>query len=88
MLKTEKLNMADQQKRNFRLLMMSVISERFILREDMRKYLKKLSLMNQSYSGLNFQVRRIAKKLRLRIGLIMRLGIHTGIILLQKSIVV
>ena len=80
--------MADQQKRNFRLLMMSVNNERFTLREGMRKYLKKLSLMNQSYSGLNFQVRKIAKKLSLRIGLIMRLGIHTEIILLQKSIVV
>ena len=61
---------------------------RFILREDMRKYLKKLSLMNQNYSGLNSQVRKIAKKLSLRIGLIMRLGIHTEIILLQKSIAV
>ena len=88
MLKTEKLSMVDQQKRNFRLLMMLVIKEKFILREDMRKYLKKLSLMNQNYSGLNSQVRKIAKKLSLRIGLIMRLGIHTGIILLQKSIVV
>ena len=69
--------MVDQQKRNFRLLMMLVIKEKFILREDMRKYLKKLSLMNQNYSGLNSQVRKIAKKLSLRIGLIMRLGIHT-----------
>ena len=88
MLKTEKLSMVDQQKRNFRLLMMLVIKEKFILREDMRKYLKKLSFMNQNYSGLNSQVRKIAKKLSLRIGLIMRLGIHTEIILLQKSTVV
>ena len=80
--------MVDQQKRNFRLLMMLAIKEKFILREDMRKYLKKLSLMNQNYSGLNSQVRKIAKKLSLRIGLIMRLGIHTEIILLQKSTVV
>ena len=68
--------------------MMLAIKEKFILREDMRKYLKKLSLMNQNYSGLNSQVRKIAKKLSLRIGLIMRLGIHTEIILLQKSTVV